>query len=71
MRAITLNHETFRGFTFSTNIVKKKGRSLILDGVHSWGYLSDQNPQEMVKLMPHTDLRQVEAEFIRDFRRTA
>ena len=34
--AITINHSTFKGFNFETTVCKKRGRSLILEGVHGW-----------------------------------
>jgi hypothetical protein len=68
LSAITINHDTYRGFTFATNIVRKQGRLLILDGVHCWGYLHRRKAAELVKVTPETDLWKVEADFIRDFR---
>lgn len=69
VQAITLNQGHFCGFSFSTKICKKVGGRLILDGVYSWGYLSDQNRNELVKLTINTDLRKVEADFLFDFRK--
>lgn len=67
-KAITCNHDAFRGFTFTVAIVKKRGTRLILDGVHAFCYLQDINPREVVVLDSETDLRAVEATFIREFR---
>lgn len=69
-RAITINHETFKGFSFAINIVKKQGRSLILDGVHGYAYLSETDAKEMMVLNtgdPDINLRGLHCEFSREF----
>ncbi len=68
LTAITINHDTYKGFSFATTIVRRRGRSLILDGVHTVGYLCQRPRHELVKVTPETDLRAVEAEFLHDRR---
>lgn len=65
--AITINHETFRGFSFDVRIIKKKGRELIADGVHGWCRLSERAANELVVLKGDTDLTRVHCDLSRDF----
>lgn len=71
LSAITINFDTYKGFAFSTNIVKKRGQSLILDGVYCTSSLSQRKRRELVKVTPDTDLRSVEVLFLRDRQKAA
>ncbi len=68
--AITINHDTFKGFNFEVTICKKQGRELVLDGVHGWSRLSERGAKELCVLTHETDLRHLWCEFARDFPRT-
>lgn len=62
-RAITINHDTFKGFNFSVNVCKRKGRELILDGVFGWCRLSDSDAKELHVITGETDLRKLYCDF--------
>lgn len=65
--AITINHDTFKGFNFEVTVCKKAGRELILDGVYGWSRLSERAAKELCVIMPDTDLRKLHCEFAREF----
>jgi len=65
--AITINHDTYRGFSFTVNIVRQAKGGLILDGVWTTCPLSARKPAELVKLTPTTDLQVVDFEFRKEF----
>ncbi len=67
--AITINHDTFKGFNFEVTVCKKKGRELILDGVYGWSRLSERPAKELSIITPETDLRRLSCEFATDFPR--
>lgn len=63
---ITINHDNYRGFSFATTICRKRGRSLILDGVWTECLVRLRKRRDLVVVTPEIDLREVEAEFIRE-----
>jgi hypothetical protein len=65
--AITINHDNYKGFSFVTWIVKQEGRVLVGDGTWTTCRISEVPRKQIVKLHPDTDLREVEAMFIREF----
>lgn len=67
--AITLNHDTFKGFNFQVTVCKMKGRDLILDGVYGWSRLRDHDAKELCVITSETDLRKLFCEFATDFPR--
>lgn len=68
LRRITVNHDQFKGFTFTTMIVKRQDGVKILDGVYSYAYLDECESRDLVKVTPETDLRSVEIDFIQENR---
>ncbi len=67
--AITINHDTFKGFNFEVTVCKKKGRELILDGVYGWSRLSDRPAKELCVITPETNMSKLFCEFATDFPR--
>lgn len=65
--AITINHDTFKGFNFEVTVCKRQGRELILDGVHGWSRLSERPANELCVIAAETDLRKLYCEFARAF----
>lgn len=61
---ISINHETFKGFHFSTKVAKMRGRVLVLDGVHCWGEVRHQKPEHMVVIDADSDMRKIGCYFI-------
>lgn len=64
LQLISLNMDRHE-FPYITMIVKKKEKSLILDGPLNWGYLRNQNPNEICVLTVDTDMRKVLCDFFR------
>lgn len=67
--AITINHDTFKGFNFETTVCRKRGCKLILDGVHGWRRLSESDARELAVIDAETDLTNVYVDFARAFPR--
>lgn len=67
LAAITVNHDSFRGFGFATFIVRRKGRSLWLDGTWTTCPLRARPARELVKATIDVDLQTVDYEFRKEF----
>jgi len=68
-QAITLNHDTFKGFTFTTRICRWYEGEVILDGVYGYSWLYDTDSKELEVIDKDTDMSSLEYYFSTTFRK--